>query len=82
MKTTNRFPGVGQVTVFRDLTEVKVLARVGRITGSLWSSFMPRPLGAVVQSLSGVQLCDLADYSPPGSSVLHYLPEFAQIHVH
>ena len=25
-------------------------------------------------------LCDLMDYSPPGSSVLHYLLEFAQIH--
>ena len=27
-------------------------------------------------------LCDLMDYSMPGSSVLHYFPEFAQIHVH
>ena len=26
-------------------------------------------------------LCDLMDSSPPGSSVLHYLPEFAQIYV-
>ena len=25
---------------------------------------------------------DPMDYSMPGSSVLHYLPEFAQIHVH
>ena len=31
----------------------------------------------VVQSLS----CDLTDCSTPGSSVLHYLLEFAQIHV-
>ena len=33
-----------------------------------------------------VQLClilsDPMDYSMPGSSVLHYLPEFAQTHVH
>ena len=27
-------------------------------------------------------LCDPIDCSTPGSSVLHYLPEFAQIHVH
>ena len=27
-------------------------------------------------------LCDPMDYSTPGSSFLHYLPEFAQIHVH
>ena len=27
-------------------------------------------------------LCDLMDCSMPGSSVLHYLPKFAQIHVH
>ena len=27
-------------------------------------------------------LCHATDCSTPGSSVLHYLPEFAQIHVH
>ena len=27
-------------------------------------------------------LCDPIDCSLPGSSVLHYLPEFAQVHVH
>ena len=27
-------------------------------------------------------LCDLMDCSTPGFPVLHYLPEFAQIHVH
>ena len=27
-------------------------------------------------------LCDSMDCNVPGSSVLHYLPEFAQIHVH
>ena len=27
-------------------------------------------------------LCDPMDYSTPGSPVLHYLLEFAQIHVH
>ena len=37
---------------------------------------------AVVQSLSRVQLCDPMGCSMPGSSVLHCLLEFAQIHVH
>ena len=36
----------------------------------------------VVQWLSQVQLCDPMDCSTPGSSVLHYLLEFAQIHFH
>ena len=35
----------------------------------------------VVQSISHVWLCNLMDNIMPGSSVLHYLPEFAQIHV-
>ena len=35
----------------------------------------------VVQPLSHVQLCDPMDSSTPGSPVLHYLLEFAQIHV-
>ena len=40
---------------------------------------MPRSL---VQSLCPVQLCDPIDCSTPGSSVLHYLPEFVQTHDH
>ena len=35
----------------------------------------------VVQSLSCVPLGDPMDCSMPGSSVLYYLPQFAQIHV-
>ena len=35
----------------------------------------------VVQLLSRVPLCDPMDCSMPGSPVLHYLPEFAQIRV-
>ena len=35
----------------------------------------------VVQMLSCVWLCDSMVYSTPGSSVLHYIPEFAHIHV-
>ena len=31
---------------------------------------------------SCLTLCDPMDYSTPVSSVLHYLPEFTQIHVH
>ena len=34
------------------------------------------------QSLSGIWLCYPMGYSTPGIPVLHYLPEFAQIHVH
>ena len=34
----------------------------------------------IIHSLS--HRCGLLDCSTPGSSVLHYLPEFAQIHVH
>ena len=37
----------------------------------------------VVQSLRPCPtLCNSKDYSTPGSSVLHYLSEFAQMHVH
>ena len=36
----------------------------------------------VVQLLSCVWLCDLMDSSTPGFPSLHYLPEFAQTHVH
>ena len=36
----------------------------------------------VVQSLSRVWLCDPLDCSIPGLPVLHYLLEFAQIHVY
>ena len=35
-----------------------------------------------VHSLSCVQLCEPMDCGMPGSSVLHYLPKFAQLHVH
>ena len=36
----------------------------------------------VFQSLSCVRLCDPRDCSMPDLPVLHYLLEFAQIHVH
>ena len=37
---------------------------------------------AVVQSLGLVRLCDPMDNSMPDFTVLHYLPELAQTHVH
>ena len=33
-------------------------------------------------SCSVLSLCNLMDCTTPGFPVLHYLPEFAQIHVH
>ena len=36
----------------------------------------------VVQLLSHLLFYDPMDCSMPGSSVLHYFPEFVQIHVH
>jgi len=36
----------------------------------------------VVQSLSCPTLCNPMDCSIPGSPILHYLPEFAHLHVH
>ena len=53
------------------------------IAGCGHCSLLP-PSGGhiVVRSLSPVWLCDPRDCSMPGFPVLHYLPEFAQIHVH
>ena len=48
-----------------------------------WGQVRTLPMrGAAVQSLSCVRLCDPKDCSSPASSVLHYLPEFAQTHIH
>ena len=38
--------------------------------------------GCCSATKSFLTLCDPNDWSMPGSSVLHYLQEFAQIHVH
>ena len=49
----------------------------------LLSTPLSHSVAAAVQSLSHVQtLYNPMDGSMPGSSVLHYLPEFVQIHVH
>ena len=50
------------------------------LTKTRWSQ-----INVVIQSLSPVwclTLCNPMDYSMPGSSVLHCLPDFAQIPVH
>ena len=47
---------------------------------SMWSHLSM--VAAVVQSLSHVWLCNPADCSMLGFPVLHYLPAFAQTHVH
>ena len=51
----------------------------------VWHSLSPSrcnfPLVVVLQSKLCPTLCDPMDCSMPGSSVLHYLLEFAQIHV-
>ena len=54
----------------------------------LWSNFLTFQLilsgleQLLLFSLSCIQLCDPMDCSRPGFPVHHYLPEFAQIHVH
>ena len=48
-------------------------------TSNKWLILAHVEMPVVVQSLSHVQPMD---YSTPGSSVLLYLPEFAQTHVH
>ena len=52
------------------------------ITEILAITFRGEKWVVVVQSLSRVALCDFIDCSIPGFLVLHYLPEFAQTHVH
>ena len=39
-------------------------------------------MSTVVQSLSHLTLCDPMDFSTPDIPILHYLPEFAQTHIH
>ena len=46
-----------------------------------WLKDLKSVVVTVVQPLSHVRLCDPMDYSTPGFSVLHYLPELAQIHL-
>ena len=67
---TQLFPNLGQVRLEQDCSRSEPRRR-----GFLLHFF-------IVQSLSCVRLCDPTDCSMPGSSVLHYLSEFAHIHVH
>ena len=48
----------------------------------IFSPFEVSRILIVVQSLSHVRLCDPMDCSMPGCAVLHFLPQFAQIHVY
>ena len=47
-----------------------------------WPPWYSSQFFVIVQSLSLICLCDPMDCNTPSSPVLHYLPEFAQIHVH
>ena len=60
---------------------VETIQREETLNGSATS---PKswPYVTVVQLLSHVRLCNAVNCSMPGFPVLHYLPEFAQTHVH
>ena len=58
------------------------LHRSPKTDTTLFIGYLSAVAAVVVQSLSPVQLCSFMEYSMPGSSVLHYLSEFAQIYVH
>ena len=63
--------------VYKHLTE-SLLSVLGAIfKEDCWTTWF-----SLVQSLSCVQLCNPMNCSTPGVSVHHYLPEFAQTHVH
>ena len=62
-----------------------ISGRAGTWSPTAWCLFLHARLCCcfpIVQFLSHVWLCDPMDCSTPGSPVLHYLLEFAQIHVH
>ena len=69
-----------------DCLYIPTLSAPWRLTCLLWHSwYVVRDLGYCFRCLvakSCSTLCDPMDCSMPGSPVLHYLPEFAQIHVH
>ena len=51
-------------------------------TGPAWNTNVASTCWCCSVAKSCPTLCDLMDSSTPGFPVLHYLPEFAQIHVH
>ena len=55
---------------------------VASITELLIKAFNEETIRCCSVAKLCLTLCDLMDGSTPGSSVLHYLSEFAQIHVH
>ena len=48
----------------------------------LWGRTESATTEATQQQQLCLTVCNPMDCSTPGSTVLHYLPEFAQIHVH
>ena len=71
-------------------------ANIWRVQKSVWhiesarQAFLLREVFIILLLFTGYcsdaklwpTLCDPMDYSSPDFPVLHYLPEFAQIHVH
>ena len=51
-------------------------------TAKVWNNLSVHQCCCCSVAKSCLTLCDPMDYSTPGSPVRHYLPEFAQIHVH
>ena len=64
-------------------TGLMAVLRWNRVTSFVWSA-VNMSLFCCCCSItqSCLTLCDLMDCSMPGFLVLHYLPEFAQTHVH
>ena len=81
MKKETLHPAVGGRQRTRCGTKVVLLTKLHHMLLTMRS----RPgTVAVVQLLSRecLTFCDLMDCSTPGFLVLHYLPEFAQTHIH
>ena len=65
------------------LTRWNFVSKVMSLLFNIQSRFVTEHIFVVViQLFSHLTFCDPMDYITPGFSVLHYLPEFAQIHVH
>ena len=80
IKDTTLFRGnlEGKPNIKTDPLSLQMGGIIPRIL--LWTLLYPLGCRSVAQSC--LSLCDPTDYSTPGFPVLHYLPEFAQIHIH
>ena len=65
--------------VFRDSLTILLVNKNGR---EIYKTKFTWSFVVAVQLLNCVRLCDSVDWSAPGFSVLHYLLELAQTHVH